>query len=575
MKRHHLASIILLIALFTTSCGSHSQVKEIYLHDYLSSDSVDDIMPAIRSALDDCRLYEAAILILPEGRFQVKNDYAYEKYCFVSNNDEGLKRIAFDLTDCKNLEIKGQDTHLDFVGYTVPFLIYHTENITVSGISIDYTTPFHSEAQITAVNDNYFDVRFDENEFPYNIHNGCLYFDNKPTGSESFNLLLEFDAIRKEPAYKVCDNWVEGTEQCEQLDNGDVRIFRKGMEATIGNVMVFGCSHRLVPGFIISDSKDVTIHDVNVYHTGGMAFIAQRSGNLELNHVMVTPAPDKHRIVSATADATHFSNCYGYVHMIDCVFENQKDDATNIHGIYAMIDKIESANSVIVKYVHEAQHGFNYFQDGMNVEIVDNASLIELGQRQVQSFEVLNDQYTRVTFTESLPEEAKENFVIAQVDQYPDVLIQGCTFRSNRARGLLIGSRGKVVIKDNTFHIPGAAILFEGDGSYWYEQSGVRDVEICDNTFNDCNYGCRGWGSACIAVGTGIWDCRDVSRYHHNIHIHHNTFNYCNPRILSLYCVDSLNFHDNLLNYSDNYLFDTTEVEMFKYQDCSAITINK
>lgn len=587
MKHRLLYIIILLLGLSQISCQHQNNASdsltqdtrtskhEIYVQDYLPSDTIDDLMPYLRMALDDCKSKQYASLILPEGRYQVKGDYAYERYCFVSNNDEGLKRIAFDLTDFQNIDIVGQNTRLDFVGYIVPFLISKASHITVSGISVDYTTPFHSEALVTNVTDHYFDVRFDPNEFPYNIQNGCLYFNNKPTGSESFNLLLEFDSRLKEPAYKACDNWVDGTERCEELDNGDVRIFREGMHASVGNVMVFGCNHRLVPGFIISDSKDVTIHDVNVYHTGGMAFIAQRSQDIELNHVIVTPAPDRHRIVSATADATHFSNCSGTIRLIDCLFENQKDDATNIHGIYAMIEKIESPNTIIVKYVHEAQHGFNYLQKDMNVEVVDNASLVTTCHRQVQACEVLNDQLTRVTFTEALPEEVKERFVIAQVDEYPEVLIQGCTFRSNRARGLLIGSRGKVVIADNLFHIPGAAILFEGDGSYWYEQSGVRDVEICGNTFQDCNYGCHGWGNACIAVGTGLWEHRDSSRYHHDIRIHDNIFNYCNPRILSLYCVDGLDFRNNTLNYSDQYIFDTTGVEMFKYQDCDGITIDR
>lgn len=63
-----------------------------------------------------------------------------------------------------------------------------------------------------------------------------------------------------------------------------------------------------------------------------------------------------------------------------------------------------------------------------------------------------------------------------------------------------------MVIEDNYFHIAGAAILIEGDANYWYEQSGVRDVVIRRNLFENGNYGSPGWGSACIAVGSGIPD---------------------------------------------------------------------
>ena len=109
-----------------------------------------------------------------------------------------------------------------------------------------------------------------------------------------------------------------------------------------------------------------------------------------------------------------------------------------------------------------------------------------------------------MTFTEPLPEGVKKRHLVAADEEYPDVLIKGCRMRGNRARGLLLGSRGRTVIEDCYFHIAGAAILFEGDGNFWYEQSGVRDVTIRNNIFENGNYGSLNWGNACIAVGSGI-----------------------------------------------------------------------
>ena len=117
--------------------------------------------------------------------------------------------------------------------------------------------------------------------------------------------------------------------------------------------------------------------------------------------------------------------------------------------------------------------------------------------------------------------------------------VAGC--RGNRARGLLIGSRGRVIIENNYFHIAGASILFEGDGNFWFEQSGVRDVTIRNNIFANGNYGSRGWGSACIAVGSGISQ-RQTSRYHRNIQVDGNLFRVFDPRIVNLYCVDGFQF---------------------------------
>jgi hypothetical protein len=314
--------LAVLCGFLIASC-SHKTEKVILLQDYITADMVD-IMPAIRASVEACKNENAKKLILPEGEFLVKPDFAYEQYCFISNNDEGLKRIAFDLTGFNHFEIEGQNTLLNFEGYVVPFLIGYSCDVAISGVSVDYTTPFHSEGEIVQLTDKYVDVRFDESEFPYRINNGCLFFDNKPTGSGSYNLMLEFDKEKKEPAHYAYDYWIDGTVPSEKLENGNVRIYKEGLRATVGNIFVFGCSHRKVPAFIISDSKNVLIHDVNVYHSGGMAFIAQRSENIELNKTNVTLPPDKNRIVSATADATHFSNCLGYIKIIDCLFENQK-----------------------------------------------------------------------------------------------------------------------------------------------------------------------------------------------------------------------------------------------------------
>jgi len=566
-----LITLLLSILFLTSSC--ENKTKTIYLADYITPEMQDDIMPAIRTAVEDCNTMKANKLILPKGHFQIKGDYAFERYCFVTNNDEGLKRIAFDLSGMENIEIQGDNTQLDFVGYIVPFLLNYTNDVSISGLSIDYTTPFHSEGDIVRVENEYIDVRFDENEFPYELKHDCIYFTNKPTGYDNFNLLLEFDKTKREPAHDAYDYWIDGTIKAEKLENGDVRLYQGGLKGTPGNVFVFGCGHRLVPCFIISDCRNVLIKNVNVYHTGGMAFVAQRSMDIELNHCAVTPPPNKNRIVSATADATHFSNCGGAIRMIDCLFENQKDDATNIHGIYSKITKVEYPNKLTVKLVHEAQHGFYYFKKGLNIEIVNNSSMVHVEDNVVEDVKIINKEYAEITLKGPISADVYEDFVVAQTSYYPDVLIKGCTIRSNRARGLLLGSRGKIVIDSNYFHVPGSTIYFEGDGSYWYEQSGVRDVEITRNTFDNCGYGAPSWGRATIAVGSGVWKDKEHSRYNKNIRVHDNIFRHFDPRIVNLYCVDGFDFYDNTFIETTDYQYNQKETRPYITTNCDNINI--
>ena len=110
-----------------------------------------------------------------------------------------------------------------------------------------------------------------------------------------------------------------------------------------------------------------------------------------------------------------------------------------------------------------------------------------------------------------------------------------------------------MVIEGNTFHIPGAAILFEGDSRFWFEQAGVRDVVIRGNTFDNCNYGV--WGTGCIQVGSGIADeFKSTSRYNRNIRIENNLFRVFSPLpLLCVYSVDGLTFRDNRLERTQDY----------------------
>jgi hypothetical protein len=140
-----------------------------------------------------------------------------------------------------------------------------------------------------------------------------------------------------------------------------------------------------------------------------------------------------------------------------------------------------------------------------------------------------------------------------------------------------------MVVEGNTFHTPGAAILFEGDSRFWFEQAGVRDVVIRGNTFDNCNYGV--WGTGCIQVGSGIADeFRKTSRYNKNIRIENNLFRAFSPLpLLSIYSVDGLTFVGNRLERTRAYpapegqaekLFVITDSDNLKVEDPKTVSTN-
>lgn len=573
MKRIKLIAVttlLLCVGFFNRTMGQ----KVIYLRDYIKPEQVnDDAMPAIRAALQQCVANKAAKLVLPGGRLNIKKDFAFEKYQFISNNDESLKRIAFDLTDLTNFTVDGNNTELMFNGFMSPFNLEKCKNITIKNLSIDYKRTFNSEGMIVNKGEGWLDLQFPKG-YIYEVNNSRLRFKDENHEVYPYGSLLEFDTKLREPAFQSKDNWLWNPIVAEDVGKGTIRIKTNDLKGTIGNTLVFGAAARYNPAFTLSKCDGINIENVNIYHCGGMGVIAQSSKNIELKKVNVTPRPGSNRMISITADATHFVNCGGYIRMIDCLFENQKDDATNIHGWYMAVDSIKNSHTMVLRWKNSGQYGVDFIIPNTTLELVDNETMSTYKRAIVKDVKRLNREYVEVTMAEPLPAAIKKNHVVAADDAYPDVLIKGCRMQNNRARGLLLGSRGRMIIEDNYFHIPGAAILFEGDGNYWYEQSGVRNVIIRNNVFENGNYGSEDWGKACIAVGSGI-PKQEGEKYHRNIRVEGNTFKIFDPRILYLYSVDGFTFKNNKIVKTKAYPYTQPEVRPFVVTGCSNVSIEQ
>lgn len=549
--------------------------RTVYLEDYLHrcDNPEADAMPAIRAALDYCARTKAGRLVLPRGVINIRPEHAYEKFEAISNNSQSLKRIAFLMEGMDDFSIVGDGTTLMFNGFMSPFSLTDCSRIKISGIDIDYSRPFVSEGRIVAAGKGWMELTFSDS-FPIELRDGLAVFVDKDGVEYPYCNLLEFDTGKKEVAYGVHDWWLWNNVLPAKKVGEDVYRFERedfdGM--TPGNTMVFGAAARLHPAFTLWECDDFCLEDVNLFNAGGMGVIAQLCKDIELNRVRVVPTPGSDHIVSISADATHFVNCKGYIRMTDCEFRNQKDDATNIHGWYMAIDSVLCKRSALLRWRNGAQCGIRFLKRGMRLEVADPATLTTYSHLTVRRVRYLNSEYALVKFRERIPERTKPMDVVAEDGAYPDVLISGCYIGNNRARGLLIGSRGKVVIEKNTFHTPGSAILFEGDGRFWYEQSGVKDVVIRDNLFLNCMYG--PWGRACISVGTGLGD-KEASRYHSNIVVENNVFRGFDNRIVNLYSVDGFSFRNNTIEMTEDYPVRGTAADRFVIQHCDNTIIEQ
>lgn len=547
------------------------QTDVVSLADFSDPSCADDVSVTIRQALDFCSKHNVKVLEIPSGIYDIYPELLPERYEFVSNNSADLKRILFDLNGFSDFEIRADSARFVFHGYVCPFSVSSCSNVRISGLSIDYSRTFHSEGLIVSSGEGYADLLFSD-DYPWRISNGCLHFCDTLGNDYPVSHLLEFDSSRREPAYKALDYWLsDNTVPAVALPDGSVRIFHPSLSTTPGNILLLGPAHRKCPSFFIDRSDGIAISDVTIFHCGGMGVVAQMSSDIELRSVRVIPRED--RMISITADATHFTHCTGEIRMIDCDFFNQVDDATNIHGMYGIVRKIFDDGTMRVFFPHDQQYGLDILEKGDSVEILTQRNLITHTVGRVKHVSRLNKEWYEVRIDRPVSDVQTGDLITTM--EYPDVLISGCRMQGNRARGLLLGSRASTVIENCYFHTPGSAILFEGDGYYWYEQAGARNVVIRNNCFDRCMYGAWTWGRAVIASGNGPREDRAESAYNRNISIEDNDFVLIDSRLLNIYSTDGCNVASNRISFSSDYS-DDVEYDpgrMYLTDDCKNITI--
>ena len=233
MKRFRTTVSALIAACMMMACASSETDKIVYLQDFLTPEAAQtDAVPALRAALERCAEVGATSLVLPGSTLHMRPDLAVEKYQFISNNDESLKRIAFDLCGLHDLTIEGNGTELLFTGFISPFNLEGCRNVTIRDLSIDFTRTFNSEGVVVGKGKGWLDIRFPE-EYRFRTVNGCLQFYDEQGTVYPFSNLLEFDAVKREPAFQVHDYWLSGsTIPAELRSDGTVRILRELIELT-------------------------------------------------------------------------------------------------------------------------------------------------------------------------------------------------------------------------------------------------------------------------------------------------------------------------------------------------------
>ena len=548
-------------------------------------DIADDATPAVVARILQVEDKPISKITFEKGTYHFYPDKGFEKFCYISNHGDLMVNTPFPIFNMENLTIDGQGSTFIFHGIMIPFLIDGSKNISVKNVSIDWAESFHSEGLIVANDEKNktFDMQIAD-EYPYYIANGELIFV-KEYYQHTIGQSILYDPERKAISFNTeaytnittkkkvdVKHNINTINYKYEHDNRDVGFKNIGVENRViveelkpGLLRVFGHSkklppvghilsmkgeqglNRVAPAFRVTHTNGFNALNVNVHHAGGMGIIAENSADLILDNFNVTPSHG--RMVSTTADATHFVGCRGKIVLKNCTFENQLDDASNIHGTYQKIVDVLDDYRVGVRMGHHQQKAFVIGQPNDNIGFVRlSKSFFAYEKSTIKSIEYINNRYQIITLNEKLPKDILPGDLVENLDGYPDLLVQNCIIRNNRARGILISNPVNTVIENNFFSTEMEALLIPVESGSWFESGNAANVIIKGNTFQDCQHGGKDRGV--IRFDT---DDANKNIAFKNVKIIGNTFNQFDNLILQITNADGVLFEDNRITNSGTF----------------------
>lgn len=551
----------------------------IYLENFKHLSTPDDMTLAVFEALCSCA--DGDTLHLGGGELHFRPDMAFTKEYYVSNNDYNLKPIEIPLIGRKNFTVDGDGCRMIFHGKMSPFVVDGCDGITLKNFTVDYAEPMYFEGKIIDSGDDFVEMEYDENLFHCDIldHNFRFYGENWENVTDHV-LTLEFDRSYKGPdAYAPTyfasvsatpdTSFLSGMFRyltASKPSNNKLRLEGDiGYRHKIGNTWL--CTHngRHYPGIFVTESRNVTVENVTLNHTLSMGVICQLTENINL--IGVTAVPSEGRTLSVDADATHFVNCSGTIHMKDCRFESMMDDACNIHGIYMPVVKKLSDTRVLLRFGHLQQYGVNIFGPGDEIRFVDNETMAPYAYATVKSAQFMSERNIILETNENLPDNLRENHVIENHTRMPYAHIENCRCGYNRPRGILLTTCKGALVENCTFYDMYQGICMNGDSNDWFESGPCDGIVIRNNNFDNCAYA----GSRVITAGPHM--IKHGERYHKNITAEGNTFRMHENRMFALSECDGVDIRDNVFVCDESLPSHPehvpTESEMF--QNCDNV----
>ena len=311
--------------------------------------------------------------------------------CFESESPEGEKKTAFGLFGKKNLEINGNGAKIIVHGIITPFAFVGSKNIKVKNLTVEYARPTMSEFEITESKPGFVKIKIPE-KYLYKIDANKLVWLGEC--DKSGNVYWELDYKGTDILSQIYKKKEKKLEMLPRSANDkfpsfpDIKRITEISDGVLG--IEFEDESALLPEDSIIQTRNVSrkeiggafdscenlmFENLTVHNMNGMGLVFQNCKNLTFRDCKFVPNEDS--TIVSNADFLHFSGCRGKIKVKSCTAIGAHDDVINVHGTHlAIIGQDEAENSITVRFKNAASWGFNVFEVGDKIEIVDSQTRI-------------------------------------------------------------------------------------------------------------------------------------------------------------------------------------------------------
>lgn len=543
-------------------------MKTFYAKDYNILKG-KDITKDLISVLEEIKNTDGEKeLIFESGNYIIDADYCTKEMLYITNTvgdnefsaDETphANTIALYLKGIEDLTIKGNGAIFVIDGKISNMAIIDCKNITIDSVEFRHANPDMHELKVIKKSLFYVDYEIDSNS-NYVVEDDKIFFYGKGYKSaiNKDALTSWWNGVIKEKTPNKIKRGRHPLANAIKIKEIKDRVIRAYYPCTSrfdlnDRFYVYDVRRQFV-GIFTDNSENIVLSDVNQRFNYGLALVAQNCENIIVDHCEFAPEKGSVRKVASVADFLHICMCRGDIKVTNSNFSGAGDDCLNVHGIHFKIKDVTD-NKITVRFMHKQAHGFCPIRKGDTIAFIDPQTLLENGTAKVENATLKNEYEIELQLDST--EKAVAGKVIEDTSACANVLFENNTLNRIITRGILLTTRGKVVVKNNHFMSNTmSGVLLSDDAKSWYESGMCKDVTIEGNTFDYC-------GETPILIKPE--NLKHEGAVHKNITIKNNTFKKYDGACIFAKSSDNITITENKFS-NKNHL---------KTKNCTNVTID-